>query len=314
MIIYEDICQAHKRINDYIHRTPVFKSTRINERFGCSIWFKCENMQKVGAFKFRGALNAVSMLSVFERQRGVVTHSSGNHAQALSLAAKIFNVPAFIVMPNNAPQVKIDAVKEYGGIITFCEPVLEQRELSAQILIEKHGANFIHPYDNENIIAGQGTCAKEFLEQVDQNLDVVMTPVGGGGLLSGTAISVKANNKATLVYGAEPQMADDAYKSFYSGKIIPQTNPQTIADGLLTSLGDITFDVIKHNVDDILLCSEKSIIMAMKIIFQNLKIVVEPSAAVGLACVIDNPERFRNQKVGIILSGGNIDVSSFGWR
>lgn len=314
MIIYEDICQAHERIRKYIHRTPVFKSTRINERFGCNIWFKCENMQKVGAFKFRGALNAISVLSEFDRQKGVVTHSSGNHAQALPLAAKIFNVPAFIVMPKNAPQVKIDAVKEYGGIITFCEPVLEQRELSAQILIKKHGAKFIHPYDNENIIAGQGTSAKEFLEQVDQDLDIVMTPVGGGGLLSGTAISVKANNKATLVYGAEPLMADDAHKSFNSGKIIPQTNPQTIADGLLTSLGDITFDVIKHNVDDILLCSEKSIIMAMKIIFQNLKIVVEPSAAVGLACVIDNPERFRNQKVGIILSGGNIDVSSFDWR
>lgn len=314
MIIYKNICQAHERIKYHIHRTPVFLSRRINERFGCNIWFKCENMQKVGAFKFRGAVNAVSLLSDIERCKGVVTHSSGNHAQALSLAAKIFNVPAYIVMPNNAPQVKIDAVREYGGIITFCEPILEQRELSADILISRYGASFIHPYDNENIIAGQGTCAKEFIEQLDVEPDIIMAPVGGGGLLSGTAISVKALTKNTKVFGAEPQMADDAHKSFNAGKIISQTNPQTIADGLLTSLGEITFDVIKHNVDDVLLCTERSIILAMKMIFQNLKIVVEPSAAVGLACVIDNPERFSNQKVGIILSGGNLDVSSFDWK
>ena len=314
MVVINDIEQAALKINKYIHRTPVLTSSRLNNMFGCKMYFKCENFQRVGAFKFRGAINAVGNLDKQKLSKGVVTHSSGNHAQALALAAKIFKVPAYIVMPDNAPIVKIDAVRQYGGQITFCEPILEARESAAKMLIERHGATFIHPYDNYDIIAGQGTCGKELLEQIDVEPDIVMTPVGGGGLLSGTAISVKALTKATLVYAAEPIMADDAYRSFNAGKIIPQTNPRTIADGLLTSLGEKTFPIIKSKVDKVLLCKEDSIFKAMRLIFENLKIVVEPSAAVSLACVIDNPDEFKDKIVALVLSGGNIDLTSFVWK
>jgi threonine dehydratase len=314
MVGINDIEQAALKINQYIHRTPLLTSSRLNNMFGCKMHFKCENFQRVGAFKFRGAINAVGNLDKQKLSKGVVTHSSGNHAQALALAAKIFKVPAYIVMPDNAPTVKIDAVRQYGGQITFCEPILEARELTAKMLIEKYGATFIHPYDNYDIIAGQGTCAKELLEQIDNEPDIVMTPVGGGGLLSGTAISVKALTRATLVYAAEPIMADDAYRSFNAGKIIPQTNPRTIADGLLTSLGEKTFPIIKSKVDKVLLCKEDSIFKAMRLIFENLKIVVEPSAAVSLACVIDNPDEFKDKIVALVLSGGNVDLTSFVWK
>ncbi len=313
MINIKDINLAAERIKGYAHITPILSSIRLNRMFGCNLYFKCENFQKVGAFKFRGALNAVSLLSDEERQKGVVTHSSGNHAQALSLAASIFGIPAYIVMPDNAPKVKVDAVKEYGGKITFCKPVLEARESAANKIIKDLGARFIHPYDNYNIIAGQGTCGREFIEQLDLEPDIVMAPIGGGGLLSGTAISVKTLTKNTKVFGAEPEMADDAYRSFKAGKIIPQTNPQTIADGLLTSVGERNFEILLKNLDKILLCSEKSILTATKLIFENLKIVVEPSAAVSLACVIDNSQIFHNKTVGLVLSGGNIDIKNFRW-
>ncbi len=282
--------------------------------FECSIFFKCENFQRVGAFKFRGALNAVSLLSDEERNKGVVTHSSGNHAQALALAAQIFGIPAYIVMPDNAPQVKVDAVREYGGAITFCKPILEERESTAELLIEKYGATFIHPYDNDDIIAGQGTCGMELIQQLDEEPDIVMTPVGGAGLLAGTAFSVKSLTRETKVFAAEPEMADDAFRSVAAGKIIPQTNPQTIADGLLTSLGERNFEILKQKLDKVLLCSEASILKAMKLIFENLKIVVEPSAAVSLACVMDNPDLFKNKTVCLVLSGGNIDITRFNWK
>ena len=314
MINIKDIELAASRIEKHAHQTPVLTSQRINKMFDCSLFFKCENFQRVGAFKFRGALNAVSMLSDEERSKGVVTHSSGNHAQALSLAASIFKVPAYIVMPDNAPQVKIDAVREYGGLISFCKPILTEREATADLLIQKHGATFIHPYDNDNIIAGQGTCGMEIVKQLDHEPDIVMTPVGGGGLLSGTIVSVKSLTKNTLVYAAEPKMADDAFRSFEAGKIIPQTNPQTIADGLLTSVGERNFEIMKEGLGTVLLCTEASIIKAMKLIFENLKIVVEPSAAVSLACVIDNPEKFKKKSVCLVLSGGNIDVADFQWK
>jgi len=314
MVAINDVEQAYDRISKYIHKTPIFTSRRINEILGCEITFKCENFQKVGAFKFRGAINAVSLLSDDERSKGVVTHSSGNHAQALSLAAKIFNIPAYIVMPENAPQVKIDAVKEYGGQITFCRPILTEREKSANALLDRYKATFIPPYDNDSIIAGQGTCALEALKQVEIEPDIIMAPVGGGGLLSGTAIVAKSKTKKTKVFAAEPIMADDAYRSFKANKLILQENPQTIADGLLTSLSDRTFEIVQKYVDDVVLCNEKSIYNAMLLIYENLKIVVEPSSAVPLACILDNQDLFYGKRIVIILSGGNIDIKTFKWQ
>lgn len=313
MITIKEVKLAADRISEYAHRTPVFSSTRINSMCGCRISFKCENLQRVGAFKFRGALNAISSMPTEMLCKGVVTHSSGNHAQALALAAKIFNADAFIVMPENAPIVKINAVREYGGKIIFCIPTLEARETATAKVIIETGAAFVHPYNDDRIIAGQATCALEFLDQLVDAPDIVVAPVGGGGLLSGTAISTKSFSSDIKVYGAEPEMADDAYRSFKSGEIIPQTNPQTIADGLLTSLGDKTFEIIKSNVDDILLCSEDHIKQAMRLVFENLKMVVEPSGAVSLAVVLANLDKFRNKNVGLIISGGNIDISEFKW-
>lgn len=314
MITNKDIEIASIRISEYVHRTPVYTSSRINSLCECKVFFKCENLQRVGAFKFRGAINAISQLGKDKLTNGVVTHSSGNHAQALSLAAKIFNIPAYIVMPENAPQIKINAVKEYGGNIIFCKPNHKARETTADEVIKNTGAYFIHPFNDDNIIAGQGTCAKEFLEQLTFLLDAIIAPVGGGGLLSGTALAVKSEKNDISVFGAEPKMADDAYRSFNAGYIIPQTNPLTIADGLLTSLGDKTFEIIKAFVDDILLCEEKDIYFAMKLIFENLKMVVEPSGAVALASIIANKDKFKDKSVGVIISGGNIDITEFLWE
>jgi threonine dehydratase len=314
MVELNDVIEAHERLKGIVHETPVFSSTRINTALGCNIFFKCENLQRVGAFKFRGAYNALSKLPIAKLTKGVVTHSSGNHAQALALAAQLFGVKAYIVMPDNAPQIKIDAVAGYGAEIYFCKPNLEARESTADFVIKKTGASFVHPYNHHDIIAGQGTCAYELLNQLDSSLDIVLSPVGGGGLLSGTAISVKALSPHTLVYGAEPKNADDAYRSYYSGELILQQNPITIADGLLTSLGELNFEIIKQKVDDIILCSEDSIYLAMKLIFTNLKLVVEPSGAVPLACILDNIDIFKGKSVAIIISGGNIDISKFEWK
>jgi threonine dehydratase len=277
---------------------------------GASLFFKCESFQKTGAFKFRGACNAVFSLSDEEASRGVVTHSSGNHAAALSLAARKRGVTARIVMPSNAPQVKVDAVRGYGGIITFCEPTLESRESTAEKVIQKTSAVFIHPYNDNRIIAGQGTAALELLEEIT-DLDFLLAPVGGGGLLSGTAIAAKGLNPRIKVIGCEPKNADDAYQSIKAGRIIPSENPNTIADGLRTSLGDKTFPIIRDLVDDILLAKEEEIVTAMRHIWERMKIVVEPSAAVPLAVLLSKQHDVAGKKIGVILSGGNVDFSRF---
>lgn len=308
MVTFETITQAHNRIKGQIHRTPVLSSRAINEIAGCEIHFKCENFQKVGAFKFRGASNAVLSLTDAQAELGVATHSSGNHAQALALAARMRGIPATIVMPNNAPTVKIDAVRGYGAEIVFCEPTLEARETNLNKVIETKGSVFIHPYNNFEVIAGQGTAVKELIEDYGA-FDIIMTPVGGGGLLSGSAISAKALCPDCEVIAAEPKGADDAYLSFKAGYIIPQTSPNTICDGLLTSLGDKTFDIIKENVDDIITVDDEIIKEAMKLTWERMKIVIEPSSAVCLAAIMDNKKRFLGKRIGIVISGGNVDFS-----
>jgi len=305
---YKDITEAHDRIREYIHRTPVLTSKSINAIFDTDLFFKCENFQKVGAFKSRGATNAILSLPDKEIRNGVGTHSSGNHAAALSLAANMKGIPAYIVMPRTAPGIKIKAVKGYGGKITFCEPTLEARESTMKKVLEKTGSVFVPPYNHFDIIAGQGTCAKELMEDV-ANLDIVMAPVGGGGLISGTAIAVKGLSQTTKVIAVEPANADDAFRSFHAGKIIPSVNPNTIADGLLTSLGPLTFSVIMRKVDDIITVSESSIIQAMRMIWERMKIIVEPSAAVPLAALVEGKTEFRRKRIGIILSGGNADLN-----
>jgi len=306
----KNIQQAHNRIRPYIHRTPVLTCNALNEMVGARLFFKCENFQKVGAFKFRGACNAIFSLADEEASRGVVTHSSGNHAAALALAAKKRGISARIVMPSNAPAVKIEAVKNYGGMITFCEPTLASRESTAARVIEETGATMIHPYNDYRIIAGQGTAALELIEEVN-DLDYVLAPIGGGGLMSGTAITTKSLNPGIKVIGCEPKNADDAYRSFHAGRIIPSQNPKTIADGLKTSLGEKTFPIIHEFVDQIVLVTEQQIITAMRNIFERMKIIVEPSSAVPFGALISNQLNLSNKKAGIIISGGNVDFSRF---
>jgi threonine dehydratase len=301
---------AHERMRPFVNHTPVLTCSALNNMVGANLFFKCENFQKVGAFKFRGACNAVFSLSDEEASRGVATHSSGNHAAALALAASKRGIAARIVMPSNSPQIKIDAVKGYGGIITFCEPTLESRETTARKLVEETGATFIHPYNDYLIIAGQGTAALEFLQEIP-DLDLILAPVGGGGLLSGTAIASKGLNPKIKVMGCEPKNADDAYRSKKAGRIIPSRNPHTIADGLRTSLGDKTFPIIRDLVDDILLATEEEIVTAMQHTFARMKIVIEPSAAVPLAVLLYRQLGVANKKVGVILSGGNVDLRRF---
>lgn len=304
---FADIEKAHERIRPYIHRTPVMTSKSINEIVGAQLFFKCENLQKVGAFKFRGACNSVFSLSDEEAKNGVCTHSSGNHAAALALAARMRGIPAYIVMPENAPQIKKVAVAGYGAQITFCEPTLVARESTLKQVAEKTGATEIHPYNYFNVICGQGTAAKELIEETGQ-LDVVMAPVGGGGLLSGTALSTKALLPGARVIATEPAGADDAFRSFYSKTLHPSVAPKTMADGLLTSLGSITFELILNNVDQIVTVSEEGIVAAMRMIWERMKIIVEPSSAVPLAAILENKVDVKGQKVGIILSGGNVDL------
>lgn len=302
---YKDIQLAHERINSVVHRTPIFTSSSINQIVKADLYFKCENFQRVGAFKFRGATNAVMCLTKEEREKGVGTHSSGNHGAALALAASMNNVKSTIVVPLTAPTIKKQAIADYGGRIMICKPTLEDREQTLQYAVDQEHLTVIHPYNNFNVIAGQGTCAKEFIEDQD-NLDIIITPIGGGGLLSGTALSTKALNPKTKVYGAEPKNADDAYRSFKSGTLIPSVNPNTIADGLLTSVGELNFEIIKQNVDDILTATEENIIKAMRMIWERMNIIIEPSSALPLAVILEHPERFRDKKVGIILTGGNV--------
>jgi threonine dehydratase len=301
-----DIQAAFSRIKPFVHHTPVLKSKQLNAIFGCELFFKCENFQKVGAFKFRGATNAVLSLNADEKARGVVTHSSGNHAAALALAAGMNGIKAYIVMPENAPVVKKNAVAGYGADITFCKPTLQAREDTTRIIMERTGATLIHPYDNFNVICGQGTAALELLEECD-DLDIVVAPVGGGGLMSGTSTYVKGTGKNIKVYGAEPLNASDAFVSFNSGILTKSVSPDTIADGLLTSLSDLTFSIIRKNVDQILTAKESSIIECMLLVWERMKIIIEPSSATVLAVVKENSELFRNRKTGLIISGGNVD-------
>jgi threonine dehydratase len=309
----QDIQDAAERIKPYIHRTPIITNESLNQRVGAQVFLKCENMQKVGAFKFRGACNAVYSLSDEESKRGACTHSSGNHAQALALAAKLRGIPAYIVMPTNAPQVKKDAVAGYGGIITFCEPTLDARESNLARIANETGATVVHPYNDERVIAGQGTATLELLDQVP-DIDAVIAPVGGGGLLSGTSIAAKGLKPNIRVIGAEPEMADDAYRSLKESNIVPSNNPKTLADGLLTSLGELTFPIIRQNVEQIVTVSEQGIIDSMKYIWERTKIIIEPSAAVAVAVLWEKKIDLSGLKISVILSGGNVDLNKLPWQ
>ncbi|WP_167614007.1 pyridoxal-phosphate dependent enzyme [Maribellus sediminis] len=305
--VFSDIENAHQLIKKYAHYTPVFSSSGINSIVGGELYFKCENLQKVGAFKFRGACNAVFSLSEADAQKGVATHSSGNHAAALALAARMRGVAAHIVMPSNSPEIKKKAVAGYGASITFCEPTLQARESTLAKVIEETGATEVHPYNNFYVIAGQGTAAKELIED-SGDFEIIMAPVGGGGLLSGTAISTKHLLPTCKVIAAEPAGADDAYRSFYSKTLVPSVQPKTIADGLLTSLGERNFAIILDKVDAIVTVSEESIVAAMRLIWERMKIIIEPSSAVPLAAILEKKVDVQNKKVGTILSGGNLDL------
>lgn len=304
---FKDVQKAYALIKNIVHHTPVLSSQNLNLIANCEMYFKCENFQKVGAFKFRGATNALENLPENRLKYGVATHSSGNHAAALALAAKNKKTQSFIVIPSNAPEVKKNAVANYGANIIFCEPTLEARETTLNKVIKKTNAEFIHPYNNFHVIAGQGTAAYELIQEIN-NLDIILAPVGGGGLLSGTAISAKAINPNIKVIGTEPKGADDAYQSYYKKTFIPSELPNTIADGLLTSLGSITFPIILSKVDQIITVSEESIIRAMQLIWERMKIIVEPSSSVPFAAILENPSVFKNKKIGIIISGGNVDL------
>ncbi len=308
MIDKETIEAAHERIKPFIHHTPVLTSQSLNDIAGCDVYFKCENFQKVGAFKARGAMNAVLLLSKEERAKGIATHSSGNHAQAIARAGKILGIKAYIVMPRTAPLIKKQGVLGYGGEVFECEPTLAARESTLAEVIERTGAVEIHPFNNYAVIAGQATAAKELIEEMP-NLDFILAPVGGGGLLSGTALAAKFFSPSTVVIAGEPALADDAYRSIQSGSIQPASPPNSVADGLLTSLGDKTFPIIKENVKEVITVTDEEIIAAMRLIWERLKIIIEPSCAVPFASLLKSKAKFAHKKVGIILSGGNVDMN-----
>jgi threonine dehydratase len=309
----QSIREAHARIRDKIHRTPVMTSEVLDGMAGNRLYFKCENLQKVGAFKARGATNAVFLLTDAEAAKGVVTHSSGNHAAALARAARLRGIPAYIVMPSNSPQAKQAAVRRYGGDVVLCEPTLAARESTARQVMERTGAAFIHPYDDLRVMAGQGTTAIELLEDVP-GLDVILCPVGGGGQLSGIAVAAKDIKPALRVIGVEPAGADDAARSLKAGHIIPMLEPRTIADGLKTSLGQRPFAEIMRLVDDIVTVREESIVQAMRQIWEVMKLLVEPSGAVSYAAVVEGRIAASGSNIGIILSGGNLDLNRLPWQ
>lgn len=308
----ETIRAAADRISPYIRRTPVLTSHMINSLYGTELFLKCENFQKVGAFKARGATNAVLSLEKNLLVNGVATHSSGNHAQALSWAASLVNTQAYIVMPTNASKIKVNAVKEYGGLITFCKPTLESRETTLAEIIQQTGATEIHPYNDERIIAGQATAALELVEDV-QNLDIVIAPVGGGGLLSGTSLAVHYFSPSTKVVAAEPEQANDAFLSFSGKRFVPSRNPNTIADGLRTSLGSLTYPIILQHVHSIVTVSESSIVNAMRFLWERMKIIIEPSSAVPFAAIMDGKIEIAGKRTGLIISGGNVDLDDLPW-
>lgn len=309
---FDDVQEAAARLQGLAHRTPVLTSSSLNDRVGAQVFCKCENFQKAGAFKFRGACNAVTSLSDAEAKRGVATHSSGNHGAALALAARLRGVSARIVMPANAPQSKQAAVAGYGGTIVFCEPTQEAREATLEAVVRETGAAFIHPYNNAKVIAGQGTAALEFFVEVP-DLEVILAPVGGGGLISGTALTAAALSPGTQVVAAEPEAADDAYRSLAAGRILPANYPNTVADGLRTSLGDLTFSIIQRHVAQIVTVSEDAIIAAMRYVWERMKIVIEPSSAVPIAALLDNRLDVSGKRVGVMLTGGNVDLGRLPW-
>ncbi len=296
-------------VQEHIHRTPVLTSTLLNELSGVDLFFKCENFQRAGSFKMRGAVHAISKLTAAQKAKGVVTHSSGNFAQALSLAARSIGVKAYIVMPNNAPQVKKNAVRSYGGEVIECEPNLAAREKAAEEIVEKHGATFLHPSNNFNVILGQGTAAMELLED-HPDLDFIMTPVGGGGLIAGTSLAAHFFGHRCNTIGGEPFNVDDAYQSLKTGQIVKNESSDTIADGLRTELGDINFPIIMDYVEMIIRVEEKEIIDAMHLLWERMKIIIEPSCAVPFAALLKEKEFFKGKKVGIVLSGGNVDLGN----
>jgi threonine dehydratase len=306
----DDVRAAAGRIEGVGHRTPILTSETLDQLAGRKLFFKCENFQKIGAFKFRGGWNAISMLSDKYAKKGVCTHSSGNHAQAVAYAALKRGIPAYIVMPNNSPDVKLEAVKGYGANITLCEPTLEARQNTLKKISEKTGAEVIHPFNNPNVIAGQGTAALEMIEDLG-NLDAIIAPIGGGGLMSGTCITTRSLLPNAKLFGAEPKGADDAYRSLKEGKMLPQESPNTICDGLLTDLGENTWDILKEHLNAIYTVSDDEVIKAMKLVWERMKIIIEPSSATAVAVVI-SPE-FKElkgiEKVGIILTGGNVDLA-----
>jgi threonine dehydratase len=310
-ITKEAVELAAKTIEPYIHRTPVLTSKSINELTGIDFYFKCENFQKIGAFKIRGGMNASLSLSPAQLKNGIATHSSGNHAQALAYAAKTLGIQAYIVMPKSSPQVKVDAVRGYGANVIICESNQAAREAALEKIVAETGAEFIHPYDDYRVITGQATCVKELIEEVP-DLEIVITPVGGGGLLSGTCLGAQFFKPGLKVYGGEPEGAADAVLSIQSGKVEKAPFINTIADGLLTTLSEQTLAIIKEHVTDILLVSEEEIIAALRLIYERMKIIVEPSCVVPFAAAMRNAHLFKGKKVGIILTGGNVDLTKFG--
>jgi threonine dehydratase len=310
-ITLQDIQQAHERIRPFIHKTPIHTSEQVDEIAGATLYFKCENFQKVGAFKARGGTNTILSLSDKELSKGVCTHSSGNHAQAVAYAAKLKGIEAHIVMPSNAPTVKKNAVIGYGANVIECEPTLKARESTVSKVVSEKGSLLIHPYNDNRIIAGQATASKEVYEELGGDfLDYLLTPIGGGGLLSGSLLSTTYLSPSTKVIGCEPEGADDAFQSFQQKKHLPSIDPDTIADGLLTTVGEIPHAIIAEHVHNIMTVSDDEIISAMKLTWERMKILIEPSSAVCLAVVLKNPEVFAGKKAGIIISGGNVDVKS----
>ncbi len=311
-VTIDSIRNAANRIRSVAHRTPILTSQSINRMADGEVFFKCENFQRVGAFKFRGAYNAVLSLTDDEARRGVATHSSGNHAQAVALAASLREIPAYIVMPQSASEVKIGAVREYGGLITLCQPTLKDREETLEDVVLHTGAMFIHPYNDDRVISGQGTAALELLEDVE-SLDYLLTPIGGGGLTAGSLIAAHSISPSTLVIAGEPHGADDAFQSFKAGKIIPQTEPNTIADGLHTSVGERPFAIIQKHLEDVITVTDVEIIHAMRTLWERMKIVIEPSAAVPVAVLLSGKLLLKGKRAGVIISGGNVDLNSLPW-
>ncbi len=309
---YDDMLAAHERIRPHIRQTPVRTSDYLDELAGCELFFKCENFQEPGAFKVRGAANAVFGLTDDQARLGVATHSSGNHASCLSYAAMLRGIPCNVVMPRTAPQAKKDTVRRYGGVITECEASTSSREATFAEVQARTGGDFVHPYNDPRVIAGQGTCSREFMEQTG-GLDMVVAPIGGGGMISGTCLTLSTLAPETKVIAAEPEQADDAYRSFKAGHIIADDAPKTIADGLLVPLKDLTWHFVKAHVSEIYTASEQDIIDAMKLTWKHLRVVMEPSSAVPLAVVLKNRAAFRGKRVGIIITGGNVDLDKLPW-